>query len=248
MLSIPTMKGTIRRRVLVNYRADADVVQRLLPPVFRPKLHGGRAIVGICLIRLENIRPQMAPLLLGVNSENAAHRIAVLWNENGIEREGVYIPRRDTNSRVNAATGGRLFPGQHQFSSFEAQLENERFDFRMKSRDGAVNVNFRGHVSETWPRDSVFASLKESSAFFEGGSLGYSVRHDSPQLDGLRLQTHNWRVEILQKDEVASSYFSDISKFPDGSIAFDHALLMRDIEHQWHAAAPLDSRRAPCCI
>jgi len=44
----------------------------------------------------------MMPEAVGFSSENAAHRIAVLWDdEQGVTREGVFIPRRDTNSPVN---------------------------------------------------------------------------------------------------------------------------------------------------
>ena len=108
MLRLPVIEGIIKRRLRINFRADPDIVQALLPAGFRPKCHGPYAIVGICLIRLEDIRPRGVPALVpGLSSENAAHRIAVEWTEgNGEEREGVYIPRRDTNSALNALAGG----------------------------------------------------------------------------------------------------------------------------------------------
>lgn len=37
------------------------------------------AIVGICLIRLKNIKPKGFLDFLGLSSENGAHRIAVEW-------------------------------------------------------------------------------------------------------------------------------------------------------------------------
>jgi uncharacterized protein YqjF (DUF2071 family) len=65
-MRIPVIQGMIKRRILVNYRADPTVVQRLLPRPFRPKLHAGHAIVGVCLIRLEQIRPAGIPVAFGV--------------------------------------------------------------------------------------------------------------------------------------------------------------------------------------
>jgi hypothetical protein len=95
---MPTVQGLIRRRVLVNFRVDAEVMQRQLPAPFRPKLLGGQAVAGICLIRLEQLRPRLVPFRLGLASENAAHRVAVEWEDaEGRTREGVYIPRRDSN-------------------------------------------------------------------------------------------------------------------------------------------------------
>ena len=80
-MRFPLVRGIIKRRMLINFRVDASVMQRFLPAPFRPKLHQGHAIAGICLIRLEEIRPGGLPALLGVSSENAAHRIAVEWDE-----------------------------------------------------------------------------------------------------------------------------------------------------------------------
>jgi hypothetical protein len=91
--------GLIRRRLLVNFRVGEEVMERFLPPPFRPKLRRGYAIAGICLIRLQQIRPPWLPRFCGISSKNAAHRIAVLWDEpSGESREGVIIPRRDTGS------------------------------------------------------------------------------------------------------------------------------------------------------
>ena len=63
------------------------------------------------MIRFKGLRPQGMPSWMGFNSENAAHRIAVAWDQDGQEMEGVYIPRRDTNSWFNKTLGGRVFPG-----------------------------------------------------------------------------------------------------------------------------------------
>jgi len=81
--------------------------------------------------------------------------------------------------------------------------------------------------------------LAEASAFFKGGSLGYSVTRDPARLDGLKLETKEWRVEPLEVKRIYSSYFSDESKFRKGTIEFDHALIMRNVEHEWHSADDL---------
>jgi hypothetical protein len=59
------------------------------------------------------------------------------------------------------------------------------------------------------------------------------------RLDALELHTDQWHVEPLAVSSVHSSFFADESLFPRGSVRFDHALLMRDIEHEWHTAATL---------
>jgi hypothetical protein len=238
-MRLPHVHGTIRRRLLVNFRIDPDVIQRVLPSRFKPKLHAGKAIAGICLIRLEDIRPRRFPKVVGISSENAAHRVAVEWEESGEKREGVYIPRRDTGSLLNHLAGGRIFPGEHHRATFEVDDDGKRIDFKMHSADGVVNVRVAGSTASALPASSSFATVDEASRFFESGSLGYSATAGSKRLDGLVLKTHSWTVQPLAVDDLYSSFFSDTSQFPAGSVAFDCALIIRNIAHEWQAAADL---------
>lgn len=238
-MRIPVIRGVIRRRLLVNFRADPEVVQDLLPRPFAPKLHQGRAIAGICLIRLEQVRPRGFPSFVGMTSENAAHRIAVEWEGPLGRQEGVYIPRRDTGSCLNRLAGGRLFPGEHHPAEFKVFDNHREIHFRMRSLDGSGSVEVRGRSAEKLPEKSVFRSVEEASAFFEPGSRGYSPRLRRGGLDALVLKTFEWKVKPLEVEQVHSSWFSDHHRFPASSIQFDHALIMRDIPHEWHAGEEL---------
>lgn len=241
-MQLPTLTGLIKRRLLVNFRADVAVVQAMLPRPFRPKLHRGHAIVGVCLIRLEQIRPAGWPGIIGISSENAAHRIAVQWTAaQGLEKEGVYIPRRDTDACLNRLAGGRIFPGEHNPARFVVTDDGERIDLRMKSDDGRIQVTVVGAPGAALPKESCFGSLEETSAYFEGGSLGYSVTSERGRLDGLRLRTKEWKVGLLDVSEVESSFFADERVFPRGTVHFDHALIMRDLPHEWHNEDDLQS-------
>lgn len=92
--------------MLLNYRVDPAILQRTLPACFTPSLVQGQAVAGICLIRLQAIRPTGMPACIGIASENAAHRMAVDWTDTkGQKQSGVYIPRRDTSSRLTALMG-----------------------------------------------------------------------------------------------------------------------------------------------
>ena len=239
-MRLPTITGLIRRRLLVNFRVDADVMRRYLPTQFQPKLHRGFAIAGICLIRLEAIRLIWLPRWFGLSSENAAHRVAVEWTDSsGAAREGVYIPRRDTSSWLNGFAGGRIFPGEQNLATFDIKDTAPTITMSIRSRDNAMEVAIRARESKALPTSSCFASLAESSAFFERGSLGYSATSDCCRLDGIRLETERWQVQPLDVEHVESSFFSDETVFPTGSVTFDHALIMRDIPHQWHGEAEM---------
>jgi hypothetical protein len=239
-MKLPGISGIIRRRILVNYHVAPERIQPLLPAKFRPKLQGAFAIAGICLIRLEQVRPNGMPAFVGVSSENAAHRFAVLWDdERGQTHEGVYISRRDTDSRLNQFAGGRLFPGEHHAAKFKVIDEGGRIDFAMRSDDGQAAVEIRAKPTEQLPSGSCFKDLADASAFFEPGSLGYSATEKGKKLEGMRLKTATWKIAPLEVEHRTSSFFDDKNRFPAGSISFDCALLMRDIQHEWQSEADL---------
>ena len=236
-MRIPTLTGTIKRRLLVNFRADPEVVGLLLPDPFRPKLHRGFAVVGICLIRLEHERPLKAPPILGLASENAAHRFAVEWTApDGTLSEGVFIPRRDTDSLFNLLVGERVFPiGQHS-ARFEVTDVGGHVELSMRSHDGKCEIDLAGDDAEYVPSGSCFESLDVASSFFRGGAIGFSPARRGERLDAVELSMPEWHAGAFAVSAVRSSYFEDTQRFPAGSVEFDHALIMRDMLHEWRSA------------
>jgi hypothetical protein len=248
-MQIPIIRGIIDRRILVNFRVDAAVLARLLPAPFRPKVVNGAGMAGVCLIRLRDIRPRFLPSFLGISSENAAHRVAVEWDQGGNTREGVFIPRRDASSRLNTLAGGRLFPGVHHHAAFQVQEHDAHYRIELDSDDRHTRLLVEGHVAHELPPTSLFGSLKEASDFFERGSLGYSVTATPGQFDGLELRSFNWQVQPLAVERVESSFFENRALFPGGSVAFDCALLMRGVEHEWHGRGRLLGGESRCeCV
>ena len=240
-MRLPAIQGIISRRILVNYRVDAEVASRLLPPPFRPKLAHGYAMAGICLIRLKQVRPAFVPFSMGFGSENAAHRFAVEWERDGQWHQGVYIPRRDSSSRLNAMLGGRLVPGEHHHATFDVEETEDRVRIGYESDDGQTRVKVIAQRAADLTIGSVFTSLDEASRFYEAGAMGYSATRDPNRFDGLKLCCKTWNVEPLAVESVQSSFFDDPAKFPAGSATFDCALLMRNVEHIWHTREDL------CC-
>lgn len=229
-MQIPTLKGIIDRRILINYQIDKEVLENYSPKPFRPKLVNGKGIAGICLIRLKEIRPKGLPRQIGISSENGAHRIAVEWTENGLLKEGVFIPRRDTSSKLNAMAGGRIFPGVHHFARFTVHEIDGNYEVGFVSDDDTT-LSIKASETDNWNKESVFENLQCVSDFFEKGSLGYSPHKNN--FDGLELKAYTWKVSLLDVENVRSSFFENEAIFPKGTVKFDNALLMKDIEHEW---------------
>ncbi|WP_312356799.1 DUF2071 domain-containing protein [Empedobacter sp.] len=229
-MKIPTIHGIIERRMLINFCIEPHYIEKILPQPFHPKLYKGKAIAGICLIRLKDIKPKGLPDFVGVNSENAAHRIAVEWEENGVTKEGVYIPMRDTSLKLNTLVGGRVFPGKHYFAKFNVIEENDNYHLDFTSSDD-TRIEIDAKKSVEFNSNSIFETLNEVSKFFENGSVGYSPNGNN--FEGLKLETYNWGVEPLEVLHVKSSFFENETIFLKGSVQFDNAILMTNIEHEW---------------
>lgn len=239
-LGIPAVAATIDRRILLNYRVDVDALSTALPDRFEPVTVDGYAIGGICLIRLRDLRPRGLPAAVGIGSENAAHRIAVEWErEDGTRETGVYVPRRDTSSRLFATAGGRLFSDRHYLADFDVTEANGRYEVTMESRDGEARVHVAAETAGDLPEGSVFDSLDAASAFFERGSVGVSDVGAREDYYAVELRTDEWAVEPLAVEATDSSYFKDETRFPPGTVEFDHALLMADVDHTWRETEPL---------
>jgi hypothetical protein len=231
--------GTIDRRLLVNFRVEAEVLTRYLPPPFRPRLVAGVGVAGVCLIELSALRPPRTPTRLGVRSENMAHRFAVEWEDGGVRRQGVYIPRRDTGSAWMAWAGGRVFPGWHRRSTFATSAEGTRLRIAVRSADGRADVDVAGHVASDLPGSSVFRSLEEASCFFRSGSTGYSNARRPDRYEGVELLTDRWSVEPFATEVATTTFLGDPAVFPPGSVEFDCTLLMRNIGCRFEALPPL---------
>lgn len=232
---LDTIHGIIDRRILLNYRLDPATLQQILPPPFRPKLYRGTGIGGGCMIRFKGLRPRLIPQWLGMGSENAAHRFAVEWEQDGVAKEGVFIPRRDTNSWFNKHLGGRVFPGIFQKSHFASQETASSISLRVVRADGETEISFSGHVTEFLPSTSAFASLAEATGFFSLGATGYSATNTENHYHGMDLESENWSVTALEIEAAHSRFFDNTSRFPPGTAELDCALLMRDIKHQWRS-------------
>jgi hypothetical protein len=230
---MPELEAVVDRRLLVNYRVDPDVIARILPDPLRPHLVDGAAVAGICLLRLTRVRPRGLPAAVGLRSENAAHRIAVVWDTPDGPRHGVFIPRRDTASVLNVAVGGRLFPGVHHRARFRVSETPRTLSVAYRSIDGLVDVAVRAHLTDELTGSTLFAGTAQASEFFRCGSAGYSVTTDPHLLDGLELRTDGWRIDPCHIESAESSYYDDRARFPAGSIELDCALVMRRIPAHW---------------
>jgi Uncharacterized conserved protein (COG2071) len=236
-MTINDIDATIERRLLVNYRIDREIAKRLLPAPFTPRLMNGHAMAGICLIHLRNARPAGLPAQLGIETQGAAHRIAVMWpRPDGIEAFGVYIPRRNSASWLAAKITGKSL-ATHR-ADFAITEEDDDFAIAMNSRDGGGSLNLRGHVTDALSDSSALASLDNAYAFFRDGGPGFSPMRPG-RFAGIDLKAGSWVLAPVALEKVDSSWFSDGKRFPANTAIADSALVMRRTASRWRSVPDL---------
>jgi hypothetical protein len=231
---------TIERRLLVNYRIDPEVLERHLPEPFRPQLVSGWAVGGVCFIRLGGLRPAHFPRAIGLTTENVAHRFAVEWHDDCGTQVGVFIPRRDTDSRLTTLAGDRAFPGIHRLARFGVQEDGPVLRIDVTSHDGGLELSVSAHESATLD-SQLFGSLEDAVDFFRQGSLGFSPSGTTECLAGVRLECPRWDARPVNVDSMNSSMFDDGTAFPKGSCTLDCGLVMRDLKARWITEGALES-------
>lgn len=224
----------IERRLLVSYRIDPERVAALLPTPFRPHVVSGHAVGGVCFIRLSALRPARLPAATGLTTENAAHRFAVEWDDEHGRHTGVYIPRRDTSSRVTAALGARIFPGVHHLARFSVTESAGVIRIAVRSCDRAASLSVTA-VPATELDSSLFAGIDEATDFFRHGVLGFSPSVTGGGLDGVQLHSTSWATRPMTISAMSSSLFDDAATFPEGTCTLDSAMLMTNIPARWSA-------------
>lgn len=241
-MKLSAIRGRIARRVLLNVRIKPEVLESILPPIFKPRLIDGWAIGGICFIALEDLRVPFVPTFLGMKSNNSAHRFAVYSvADDGTENDLVYVPRRDTDSFLNLVASKHCFPAELYRARFEVDDSGNSISLSVSSEDHHGDFQLRAVVADSVMPGSVFKTATELSDFFQRGQIGYSPRSTTGKLDGVRLETDTWSGLPLRIGHFESSFLSDKSRFPQGSVEIDSSFLMRNINHYWYKAPSLDS-------
>lgn len=226
-LLMRTLRGRMRRRLLLTYRVDPVVAGELLPAPFRPQLVDGSAVGGVCLIALTELRPGWVRPRWGLSTENAAHRFAVEWDEGEETRTGVYVIERHTSGVVPIIGGGRFFPGVQRRARFEIEETDERFQVRMEAPDVSVSADVE--LAEEW-ESTLFPTVDDAAQFYRAGAIGWSPRRGDRGAEALELSSTRWSVDAGRVIEVGSTFFDEL---PRGAAEIDSVLVMRDIPVTW---------------
>jgi len=231
---LPVLEGIISRRILLNFRCDPATAQKLIPPPLEVETHRGFAIAGVCLIRLEQLRPKGLPKIVGVSSENMAHRIAIRFPTEEGMKPGVFIWRRETDQKLVQMLGGRAFPGVHSAAQFHVSENAGQLTMEVRTEGGQTDVAFAAKYGTDWRPTPAFSDFPEVSEFFKMGDCGFSCSLRGDELEGMQLRTLRWEMSPLEVQLKHCVFFANNARFPSATVEFDCGLLMRGLPHEWH--------------
>ena len=225
----PAVRGTVRRRLLINAVVDPEEAARHLPPGLRPHVTAAGTVVGCCLLDIEHLRPAPLPAPLGVAFRAAAHRISAEWeNDEGELVVGVYVPERRTDSRLAVALGGRWFPGVHQPAAIVFRDTADGFTWSIRGGDFSIaaRVRLRDDAASDLTCDPIAGACV-------GADVGLSTNHHGV-LEGARMAPSArtvHEVEVVALDSTFIAGFATATPAP--------AYLMEHVAVVWsREAAP----------
>lgn len=234
-LGARSIEGRMVRRLLVNATLDVDLVSPLLPPGVVPAVVGGRgrAFVGVCLLRVADLRPGRAPALLGRSFDGLAYRVAVTTSQGA---PAVHIVRRETADRLARCVGGRVFPGTHRRVDTDVSADELRV-----VAGGHGGPSLVVEVADEPPRidhGSVLGDDEAASAFFSAATLATSPARRAGRYECLRMEAPPFSVRAVRPQELVLDRLAWALGAPEpAALRFDSAFLVRDVPVRFTPAA-----------
>jgi hypothetical protein len=226
----PAIRGTIRRRLLVNAVVDPDEAAARLPGGVRPHVTAQGAVVGCCLLEIDAIRPGRLPELAGRPLRAAAHRISAEWDDpSGATVTGVYVPVRHTDSHLAVAIGGRWFPGVHERARIEVSASGARLRWTSAPLRDAGRFGVRVAVSVPIDARAGEACCPVGTTCL-AATIGLSPDHHGV-LEAARMEPAHRDACAVVVDELDSAF---IAGFTTATLSTSY--LMRDVDVVWTRA------------
>jgi hypothetical protein len=236
------VRGTVRRRLLINAVVDPDEASRRLPAGLRPHVtETGGTVVGCCLVEFDHIRPAAFPAATGIRLRAAASRISVEWDDSSGERvAGVYVPVRHTDSRLAVALGGRWFPGVHRPARITIAGGPDGASGLTWRVDGAGSLGVRVAVTASAGRPS--ASSEPIGVTCLAADLCRSPNHRGV-LEAARMAPTHRRARQVAVDDLHSGFLSGFSTATPAP-----SYLVEDVEVHWSRVAAPRLDAAPVLV
>jgi hypothetical protein len=138
------------RRVLVQFRADPDVV----PVGIRPVIVRGQAIAGVLVDRVSALRP------LGLSCERLSYFWLTMPRDSRQTEPARWVWHQVTNSRVDSLLTGSFSMRRGELDVAES---DEQIAIRCQESRSAPPFYLQARVCAIWPGGSVFDDVEQAA-------------------------------------------------------------------------------------
>ena len=188
---------------------------------------------------LPGASPRILPGWLGLRSENAraSNRRRMGTGRRGLRK--VFSFRAETRTLPSTNFLVVSVPWHFHKGSFDGDEAADQISLTIyPSRRPRKEARFKGRVGRALSETSLFDTVEQAASFFSLGATGYSATHKEVITTGWSCAALDWHVSrwTLRTHIPAAFRFEALS---EGSVELDCALVMRNIEHEWHSRPDL---------
>jgi hypothetical protein len=227
-----TMLGTISRCWLFAYRTRADDIKYLLPPELEPVQHHDYAFWNVVVCQVQNMRPKLVPLPVGVTYWHVAYRLYVRLHMRPNETvEGLFFLRSDCDNALMSFAGNILTDFNFHSARVCVSEESQSTEIKITAPGGDAYARINSTNTPKLSVSSAFNSLEEASQFlkYKPNGISISSRNQASVVRIVR-DEEAWRSRLVDVAEARWSFFDD--KKVDLEICYE----VEPISYQWNRA------------
>ncbi|HEY6725446.1 MAG TPA: DUF2071 domain-containing protein [Polyangiaceae bacterium] len=225
--------GFVTDRFLVNYRAPATELARLVPAPFTLDCYGGHGFLSVCVLEVRSMGIRALPRALRFHNLEVLYRLGVRFGD----RPSFVSLRSDTSSRALALLGGCFSHYRLRAARIRLSRGRGRFALQAQTRNGSADAHFDVDPSRT--RRTSPTSAFSDAAEADRRLLGMAFSVDPGRRGRVLLQPieHSpWRARFVEPRALYFEFLDRLSRDYAIPLEYDSTLAMRGIHQTWHAA------------
>jgi len=227
-----TMVGTISRCWLFAYQTPIADARQLLPRQLEPVQHRDSAFWNIVVCQVQNLRPKLFPIPVGITYWHVAYRLYVRFTpQKGETIEGLYFLRSDCNNSIISAAGNVLTDFNFHAASISVSKSYQSTEIEIVSPDGNAYARINATRHPPLSPRSAFDSIKEASHFLKYKPNGISVdSRGRANIVHIDRNERSWKARLVTAEEARWSFLSD------RNVNLEICYEVAPISYQWKRA------------
>lgn len=226
-----TMLGTLSKCWLFTFQTPIETAVQLLPPELEPVQHRDYAFWNVVVCQVQNMRPKLSPLPLGVTCWHVAYRLYVRMKPStGEVVEGLYFLRSDCNNALMSFVGNLLTDFKFNIASVQVSQSSQSTEITISAPEGDAYARI-SNDPPALPEYSAFDSLEEARQFLKYKPNGVSIgANGSANIVHIVRDEKAWKSNLVVVDEAHWSFLEGKNVKPE--ICYE----VEPIHYQWNRA------------